>query len=227
MNIQALRLKMADLVQAKAFYHEVLKLPVTRETADELVLQAGRTQLVFEREAGWQGKYHFAFEVPENKVHEAAEWLGSRVKFATLHDTTVFTSSEGWNANMVYFYDPAGNILEFIGRHRQPNTSEKPFSEQDILYLSEIGLGTSDVKATVDWLNDTLGLAAYDGAGSDSFSAVGDEQGLLIVVKDGRNWYPETGIPAGLYPISITIAGTDEGSYTLGVHHIQVAKDGS
>ncbi|MCA0457356.1 MAG: hypothetical protein LCI00_25520 [Chloroflexi bacterium] len=222
MKIQTLRLKMADLVPAKAFYHDVLKLPVTTETADELVLQAGSTQLIFEREAGWQGKYHFAFEVPENKVQEAAEWLGDKVKFATLHDTTVFTSSERWNANMVYFYDPAGNILEFIGRHRQPNTSSEPFSERDMLYLSEIGLATSDVPATVAWLNDTLGLAAYDGAGSDSFSAVGDEHGLLIVVKAGRNWYPETGIPAGLYPIDITIAGADEGVYRLGAHHIRV-----
>lgn len=225
MRIRKLRLKMADLVQAKAFYHDVLKLPVTSETAAELVLQAGSTQLIFEREAGWQGKYHFAFEVPENKVHEAAEWLGSQVKFATLHDTTVFTSSERWNANMVYFYDLAGNILEFIGRHRQPNASNKPFSERDILYLSEIGLSTIDVPATVAWLNDTLGLPDYDGAGSDSFSAVGDEYGLLIVVKEGRGWYPETGIPAGLYPIDITIAGADEGSYTLGVHHIQVERE--
>ncbi|MEP6988810.1 MAG: hypothetical protein ABI970_24625, partial [Chloroflexota bacterium] len=67
MKMFELRLKMGNLVEAKHFYHDVLKLPVLEETADMLVMQAGSTCLVFECAAGWQGKYHFAFDVPENQ----------------------------------------------------------------------------------------------------------------------------------------------------------------
>ena len=65
------------------------------------------------------------------------------------------------------------------------------------------------------WLCDTVGMTVYDGAGSDTFSAVGDELGLFIVVKEGRNWYPETGISAGLHPVSVTLVDQEIGEYCV------------
>jgi catechol-2,3-dioxygenase len=215
MKLFELRLKMGDLIEARNFYHDVMKLPVLEETADLLVLQAGATRLVFEHETGWQGRYHFAFDVPENQVQEAAAWIAVKAKLATLNEKAIFNSSAHWNAHMVYFYDPAGNILEFIGRHNQPNASSEPFSERSIIAISEIGLTTRDVPQTVQWLGDNLGMLVYDGAGSDTFSAVGDELGLFIVVKEGRNWYPETGIPAGFYPVRATLIDGKMGEYDI------------
>lgn len=215
MHIRELRLKIADLQQAEAFYHGVLKLPVLEATSDHLILQAGSTRLVFEHQAAWQGKYHFAFEVPENQIDAAHNWISPKVKMAVLNGESLFTSSDHWNAHMLYFYDPAGNILEFIARHNQPNAATEPFSERSILAISEIGLATPDVQQTVRWLCDTLGVSVYDGQGSDTFSAIGDELGLLIVVKQGRNWYPETGILAGLHPVTVTIAASSEANDTV------------
>src|SRR6185369_320094 len=148
----------------------------------------------------------------ENQIEEAAAWIAAKAKLATSNGLTIFKSGTGWNANMVYFYDAAGNILEFIARHNQANASDEPFSEQSIISISEIGLAVVDVEQTVKWLCDTLGVTVYDGAGSNSFSAVGDESGLFIVVKQGRVWYPETGIAARLNPVSVTLIGdrTDE-----------------
>jgi catechol-2,3-dioxygenase len=215
MKMFELRLKYHDLKEARAFYHGVLKLAVLEETADLLVLQAGSTRLVFEREIDWQGKYHFAFDVPENQINEATAWITGKAKLATLNGQTIFNSSSHWNSNMVYFYDLAGNILEFIARHNRHNASDEPFSERSIISVSEIGLATGDVQQTVKWLCNTLGVTVYDGAGSDTFSAVGDELGLLIVVKAGRNWYPETGIPAGLNPVSISLIDQERGEYCV------------
>jgi catechol 2,3-dioxygenase-like lactoylglutathione lyase family enzyme len=106
MHIRELRLKIADLQQAEAFYHGVLKLPVLEATSDHLILQAGSTRLVFEHQAAWQGKYHFAFEVPENQIDAAHRWISPKVKMATLNGESLFTSSDHWNAHMLYFYDP-------------------------------------------------------------------------------------------------------------------------
>ncbi len=213
MKMFELRLKYNDLTEARAFYHGVLKLAVLEETAEQLVLQAGSTRLVFEQEIGWQRKYHFAFDIPENQINEATTWITGKAKLAILNGQTIFNSSSRWNSNMVYFYDPSGNILEFIARHNRPNASSEPFSERSIISVSEIGLATCDVQQTVKWLCNTLGATVYDGAGSDNFSAVGDELGLLIVVKEGRNWYPETGIVAGLNPVGVTLVDEEKGEY--------------
>jgi len=226
MKLFELRLKIGDLVEARHFYHDILNLPVLEETADLLVLQAGSTRLVFECVVGWQGKYHFAFDVPENQIDEATAWITGKAKLATSNGQTIFKSGIGWNANMVYFYDPAGNILEFIARHNQPNASDEPFSERSIIAISEIGLAVVDVERTVKWLCDTLHVTVYDGAGSNSFSAVGNESGLFIVVKQGRIWYPETGIAARLNPVSVTLIGdkTEEYSVPGLPYHIRLVK---
>jgi hypothetical protein len=54
-------------------------------------------------------------------------------------------------------------------------------------------------------LQNELGLAVYDGQGSDTFTAVGDDDGLFIVVKRGRIWYPDTGVPASINPTRIVL----------------------
>ena len=215
MKLFELCLKTGDLAAARHFYHDVLNLPILEQTAQVLALQAGVTRLVFEYVPDWQGKYHFAFNIPENQITEAVAWISAKAPLATLNDKIIFNSSVRWNAHMVYFYDPAGNILEFIARHDLRNAASEPFSQWSILSISEIGLATGNVQQTVQWLCDTLGLTVYDGAGSDTFSAVGDEHGLLIVAREGRIWYPETGISAGLHPVDVTIAGRTAGSHTV------------
>ncbi len=214
MKILELRLKISDLIGARAFYHEVLKLPIIVETTVRLVLQAGGTRLVFEYEMGWQGKYHFAFDIPENQLEAAAAWIDGKVEMATLPEKTLFRS-DGWNASMVYFYDPVGNILEFVARHNQPNATTVPFSESSIISVSEIGLATMDVPQTVNWLCDTLGVPVYDSPDSNTFTAVGDESGLFIVVKEGRIWFPDTHIPAGLSAVDVTVSGDKAGDYVV------------
>jgi catechol-2,3-dioxygenase len=74
------------------------------------------------------------------------------------------------------------------------------------LGVSEIGLATESVTGTVKTLQDTLGVEIYDGQGSEEFTAVGDEHGLFIVVKRGCSWYPESGIPSGVYPLEIELS---------------------
>lgn len=226
MQIRKVRLKTGDLAAVRNFYHTTLMLPLVGEGADSLTVQAGTTHLTFVYAAGWQGRYHAAFDVPENRIAEAAGWIKTRARLATLNGETILQSSDHWNANMVYFYDAEGNILEFIARHNQPNRSNAPFDENSIIAVSEIGLGTRDVRATAASLCTQLGLAVYDGAGSDTFTAVGDEQGLVIVVKEGRSWYPNTGIPAGLYPVDLTLQGNTGAELILDGHRIRVKGKG-
>jgi catechol-2,3-dioxygenase len=204
MRIQELNLKTASLSSQREYYGQVLRLPILAERGGKLSIQAGGTRLVFEATEGWRGAYHIAFDVPENQFNEAKAWMMRRTSLIKLNDQDEF-NFQNWNAHSLYFYDAAGNVLEFIARHNQPTASHKPFSARSIVSVSEIGLATDDVPATVQSLCDTLGVAVYDGEGSDSFTAVGDEEGLFIVVRNGRAWYPETGVKANPYPVTVAL----------------------
>ncbi len=214
MRMTELRLKTADLQAQREYYAHILRLPVIAERGGCLTIQAGSTRLVFEQEDHWRGRYHFAFDVPENQFDAAQKWITQRTSLVKLDGQQAFKSA-GWNANNFYFYDAEGNILECIARHNQANASDTPFSEKSLLYISEIGLATDDVTATVRDLCRNLNLSVYDGAGSDTFTAVGDEQGLFIVVKRGRIWYPNTGIASAVYPVTVELADAPEAGYNV------------
>lgn len=204
MHIQELSLRTHDLAAQAAFYGDVLRLSVVL-AADRLQVTVGRSRLIFSQQTGWQGAYHVAFDVPENQLEAASAWLAERAALIGLDGQTHF-HSDGWNADMIYFRDAAGNILELIARHKQANATDHPFSEHDLLAISEVGIGTRDVRSAVGQLMAELGVRVYDGGGSSSFSAVGDEDGLFIVVQHEREWYPQTGQPGGLHPLTVRLA---------------------
>lgn len=213
MNIDRLELQAHDLSIQHRFYAEVLDLP-TVESHGTLTVQAGSSQLIFKQspDSGKQA-YHFAFNIPQNRFEEAKAWISERVpllKSSTGEDTFNFVN---WNAHSCYFRDPSDNILELIARHTLTNNSDLPFDEHGILQISEIGIATGDVKSTVESLQ-ILDIPIYDGANSDTFTAVGDEHGLLIVVKRGRIWFPDTGTPAESLPLGLVIS-TSQGAIQL------------
>jgi catechol-2,3-dioxygenase len=198
MNIQELTLVTRDLSTQQGFYRNVLKLPVIKTDDDHLTVQAGQTKLTFVR-GSIDGVYHFAFNIPENQFAAALKWLPVPLIKASDGKSEFF--SEGWNANMFYFYDPAGNILELIARHTLANASDQPFSEKSLLNISEIGVAVSNVNA----FTESSGLPYYL-SHVDEFAPIGDENGLLIVVKIGREWFPNTGRPALELPLQVVFS---------------------
>jgi len=136
--------------------------------------------------------YHFAFNIPENQFAEARAWLTQRVPLVLGPDGEDLFTFESWNSHAIYFYDAAGNIVEFIARHDLPNSSNQPFGPASLLSVSEIGWVVADVRAAVDTLQNDLGLSVYANSLSDEFAAVGDPNGLFIVVKQERPWFPDT-----------------------------------
>jgi catechol-2,3-dioxygenase len=205
MRIHELELLAADLAAQRAFYTERLGLTVIEQASETLTLAAGASRLIFRQAPpGWREVYHFAFNIPENRFDEAREWLAARTPLRPNADgRTVFHFDE-WNADAVYFTDAGGNIGELIARHTLPNATSRPFTARDLLSVSEIGLATDDVPATVAMLRAELGVSAY-GSESDQFTAVGDPEGLLIVVKRGRVWLSEPGMSAASLPTSAIV----------------------
>lgn len=217
-GILELELLARQLDRQRDFYARTLHLPVVEETAGRITIQAGGTHLTFLQAGPEHGHpiYHFAFNIPENKLAAATEWLSRRVPpvpLMTKEGREVF-HFESWNAHSIYFHDPAGNIVELIARHNLRNATSGPFSEEEILYASEIGLVVDDVGAEVASLGDRLGLPVYR-PGSATLVPVGDEHRLLIVVRRDHVWLPTRDTRARAHPTSAILAGSRAASYKV------------
>jgi hypothetical protein len=142
--------------------------------------------------SGAAGPHHFAFHVAD------LEPWKERLDVSEEHD---FSSWGG--ARAVYFRDPAENVVELIARP-QPRPE---------LTLAEVGLPVRDVATCVDVLRRELDLQPYD-EWDESFAPVGDDDGLLILVRVGRGWFP-VGVPAEPAPIDVTLTGAGTGEVEL------------
>lgn len=203
MRIKRLELLTDDLIAQKEFYSSVLELPVHLED-DSLLVKAGKTDIVFtQTPAHWIGAYHFAFNIPANQCPQAKAWLSKRIPL--LKDTQGVDEfkSESWNSTSLYFKDSAGNILEFIARHGQNNETEIPFSSEQILQVSEIGLPSKDVISFANELCEKLGVSVYKQEPNETFTPIGDEYSLFILPVENRIWYPNTGVPARMLSVKV------------------------
>ena len=203
MRIKRLELLTDDLIAQKEFYSSILELPIHLED-DSLLVKAGKTDIVFtQASAHWTGAYHFAFNIPANQFPQAKAWLSKRIPL--LKDTQGVDEfkSESWNSTSLYFKDSAGNILEFIARHGQKNATEIPFNSEQILQVSEIGLPSKDVISFANELCEKLGVSVYKQEPNETFTPIGDEDGLFILPVENRIWYPNTGIPARMLSVKV------------------------
>src|SRR4051812_43449750 len=191
MHIATLEITATDLQALLNFYANTLGLEVSLKNNQRFTINAGATRLTFVRPTDDSPhSYHFAFNIPENQLPDARQWLSTRSPLLKDNSGADEFAFESWHAHSIYFKDPAGNILEFIARHDLPNSSHEPFGSRSILSVSEIGLATDDVPALARSLPS--GVPVY-GEGSDMFTAAGDAHGLFIMVKVGRVWLPDSG----------------------------------
>ena len=216
LRIQQLGMDTGQVEALRGFYAETLGLPVIAEEAGSFTVQTGETRLKFNRAApGEMPFYHFAFNIPENKIEAAEDWTAGRT--ALLPDPEsgeMIRPWPAWDAHSIYFADPAGNIVEFIARHGLHNPAPGAFGPQDVLYASEIGLPVPDVRKAAGFLQERLGAAEYS-RHEDIFCALGDARGLFILVKTGRPWWPTQTAHAGEFPLEVSLDWEAAGALDL------------
>ena len=204
MLIKRLELLTSDLIRQRDFYSSVLELPTHLEN-DSLHVQAGKTDLIFKEENNFHDAYHFCFNIPKNKFVESKVWISTKTSLLKDDKGNDEFSSRSWNATSLYFKDAAGNILEFIARHEQKNAVDSEFNSKQILQISEIGLPSKDVISFAKELCNKLGMNVYRQDFNETFTPIGDEDGLLILPIENRIWYPNTGVPAKLLEVHLIV----------------------
>ncbi len=203
MKILELKLPTANLTEQKSFYIDTLGFELLNESGNSFTLKTGNSKLTFNRDKNSAANYyHFAFNIPENQLNEAAKWLEGYVTLLE-HEGSHVIDFPNWNAHSIYFYDSSGNVVELIARHNLNIFSDEVFSAKSIINISEAGMPVESVANFYSELNEKLSLSLWYG-NLETFAAIGDEEGLFIVVTKNRNWFP-TDKPCNIYPLAVKL----------------------
>jgi catechol 2,3-dioxygenase-like lactoylglutathione lyase family enzyme len=203
MRITHLTIPSSDPEACLAFYRDVLQLPVVGA-----VVRVGWTRIEVVEEgirfpdgdigasaaAADDGRaIHLAFNIPPQRFEAACKWLARRALILRDPSGEERFRLEGvWQSRSIYFAGPHDAVLELIARDAllSPCAAEGDFHGREMLCVSEVGLPTGDVLEVAKQLTSDLGIEAF-GEVSEDFSPLGDDEGLLILVKKKRPWFPE------------------------------------
>ena len=191
---------LAAPLDLRGFYGGELGLPIEEEA-----VAVGETRLHFEVEEGSAAFYHFAFLVPGDRFDAALAWARERVEL--LGDVFRF---ENWDAEAVYFHDPAGSIVELIAHHGlEENARMGPFGAVELLGFSELGI-VGDTPSLLRRL-ETEGLELWSGTVEEPgrLAFVGEKGRTLILAPPGRGWLP-TDRPAEPHPVQYVLRDVSE-----------------
>lgn len=191
MDILEITLQTDNLTETEHFYSDILGLETIRKERYFVSYAAGQSTLTFIQSDKLNPNYHFAFNIPKNKLEESISWITEKVDLIKNPENGIVSNFEGWNAKAIYFYDNNGNILEFIARFDLDNNSEEPFSSSSILSISEIGMVTDSPMKLSDYIMEEYKLGIYEkGFRTEKFVTLGNSDGLFIIAATNRIWYP-------------------------------------
>jgi hypothetical protein len=199
-----------------AFYSGTLGLGSVPAVTGAVAVAVGETTLEFRAGVG-RPFYHCAFLVPGDRFDAAHRWAAERVAILPDADTgeEVF-DFEHWDAQALYFHDPAGSIGELIA-HRGIGASGVTgcFHPDELLGVSEVGI-VGDPPLLADALAQTFALRVWSGSVSEEgrLGFVGEKGRTLILSRAGRPWLP-TGRPAEAHPVELVLTGVDDGEVRL------------
>jgi len=210
MVLEEIRLQTNRLFPLYHFYKNVLELPVSDDSDTHFTIHAGLSKLIFEKTEDPLSfpNYHFAFNIPSNQIQEAHDWLKERTELLWIEDyKSDIANFTNWNARSVYFLDPAGNIAELIARADLNDVINEPFSSNQIRSVSEIGIVFPELtfQRSIEQIMTDYNLEYFSRQPPlEKFCAIGNDEGLFIIVPENRSWYPCKDKLAGIFPMKIS-----------------------
>jgi hypothetical protein len=225
MLIQSVTITVPDPAETAGFLvnlFDVLQQP--SGAGVEVPVGASRLTLV-QGPTEQDGYYHLAFDIPEDAVADARDLLAARVPILDGREGGIVTGAPGWESHSVYFNAPGNLNLELIGRHRLPNAITRPFSLSDVLSISEVGIAVDDPVAAARIVQEETGIQPF-GEPDGMFAPMGNDDGLLVLVRHGRIWYPTDDQTTTKRPLRIQLMGLT-GELQLGASCVLTGTDQS
>ncbi|QMW04998.1 VOC family protein [Spirosoma foliorum] len=188
MKILELDLYTNNLEAIRLFYVGRLGLPLLSRSVAHLTVLVGFTQLTFQLVDKPVAPYHVAINVPCDSL-DVLMYYYDLDYLSTQEPGKTIAYFPDWRAKACYFYDPCGNLLEFIAR-TDLNLNDPNLTFSDLFQcVSEIGLPTQDVAYTAREIQRRFRVEQFCKTKPIlDFNALGDDNGLFILAKLGRTW---------------------------------------
>ncbi len=174
------------LDEVKGFYEYQLGFRIVEEDESSFMLSIGESQLVF-RESERPAFYHFAFNIPGNQYTLAKGWASSRVELNRQEGMDEIYYAN-FDADAFYFEDPAGNIVEFLGRRNIDKMGN--FTVDSLLNISEVSITTKQVAEIGRQIeNMDIPVRGNKGVDPESLNFLGQGSAFILLVPPKRMWY--------------------------------------
>jgi catechol 2,3-dioxygenase-like lactoylglutathione lyase family enzyme len=196
MDILEISLLSGNLETTAAFYRDVLGLSLISRTPANISFRAGQSKLIFSYVEDRKPVFHFAFNIPCNRLNSVVRHLQYRTEILPASPGGELVADfKSWNAKSVYFNDNNGNILECIARMDLHNESTRTDAAASLLNISEIAFVVEDVPEAQVILQQS-GIPLYSkGPQLKDFSVLGDDNGLVILKDTKDGWMPNNAAP--------------------------------
>lgn len=197
MEIIQLNLLSDDISETEKFYSDRLGIKIIEKSSTTISFIVGTSILTFIKSTNQKPVYHFAFNIPNNKLDEALSFIENTIGIIATNKNDKIAHFENWNAKSFYFNDNNGNILELITRFDLDNKSDKVYNNSLIQSVSEIGISVDNVLNECNSTISKYNLNYFVKQNPiETFAALGDDNGLIIFAKNKRSWFP-TDNPSG------------------------------
>src|SRR5690625_626573 len=175
-----------QLKELRRFYMNILELNITDETEEAFSIDIGTSKLTF-KQSDKPCFYHYAINIPGNQFSMLKHRIKERIPLNRERgiDEVYFSS---FDADSMYFEDPAGNIIELIGRRKRDLFGNPTFAES-FFNISEVGIVSAHLDDLSEEFQD-IGLPLRGTEISyDSVNFFGREESFIVLVPPERKWY--------------------------------------
>jgi len=175
-----------QLKELRRFYMNILELNITDETEEAFSIDIGTSKLTF-KQSDKPCFYHYAINISGNQFSMLKHRIKERIPLNRERgiDEVYFSS---FDADSMYFEDPAGNIIELIGRRKRDLFGNPTFAES-FFNISEVGIVSSHLDDLSEEFQD-IGLPLRGTEISyDSVNFFGREESFIVLVPPERKWY--------------------------------------
>ncbi|GAA0337763.1 hypothetical protein GCM10008967_30030 [Bacillus carboniphilus] len=189
MYFKSVTLSTSKLEALKNFYVDTLGIEMVTENEGEFSLKIGRSELTFVScSSNHNPFYHFAITISGEHFSQAKKWAQSKVQL-NKEDNEDEVYFKFLDAHSFYFEDPAGNVVEFIGRNSM-NADQSSFSMKSLLDLSEVNITVEDVldKGRA-MLQEGFSEIFNQPLEPDSLNFLGNRDAYFLLGPVGRTWY--------------------------------------
>lgn len=174
------------LSEMKGFYEYQLGFRIIEEDDVSFMVAIGESQLIF-RHTDQPAFYHFAFNIPGNQFTLAKGWASSKIELNRQEGMNEIYYSN-FDADAFYFEDPAGNIVEFLGRRNTDRMGN--FTVDSLLNISEVSITTPYVAEVGQQIEDMeIPVRGNKGIDPASLNFLGKGAEFIILVAPKRTWF--------------------------------------